>query len=147
MLNEFKKFIAQGSVLDLAVGIIIGAAFTGIVTSLVNDIIMPLISLVTGGVDFTSNFIILRAPAGAGALTTLDAARKAGAAVLAYGSFIQAVINFLIIALVIFLIVQQANRLKKAPPPATETKACPFCFSTINIKATRCPDCTSQLPS
>lgn len=147
MLNEFKKFIAQGSVLDLAVGIIIGAAFTGIVTSLVNDIIMPLISLVTGGVDFTSNFIILRAPAGAGPLTTLDAVRKAGAAVLAYGSFIQAIINFLIIAFVIFLIVQQANRLKKAPPPATETKACPFCFSTINIKATRCPDCTSPLPS
>ncbi len=147
MLNEFKKFIAHGSVLDLAVGIIIGAAFTAIVNSLVNDILMPIISLITGGVDFTSNFLVLRSPAGAGVLTTLDDARKAGAAVLAYGSFIQAIINFLIIAFVVFLIVQQANRLKSAPPPASESKSCPFCLSTINIKATRCPNCTSQLPS
>jgi len=146
MLDEFKKFIARGNVLDLAVGVIIGGAFGAIVNSLVNDIIMPVISLITGGIDFTSNFLVLRAPASAGALATLDAARKAGAAVFAYGSFIQAVINFLIVAFVIFVIVQQANRLKSAPPPAAlNTKPCPYCFSAVNIKATRCPNCTSEL--
>ncbi|MBI5878387.1 MAG: large conductance mechanosensitive channel protein MscL [Chloroflexi bacterium] len=146
MLDEFKKFIARGSVLDLAVGVIIGAAFTAIVTSLVQDILMPLISLITGGIDFTNNFIVLRTPAGAGVPATLEEARKAGAVAFAYGSFIQAIINFAIVAFVIFLIVQQANRLKGAPPPAApDTKPCPYCFSAISIKATRCPNCTSQL--
>lgn len=146
MLKEFREFISKGNVLDLAVGIIIGAAFTAIVSSLVSDILMPVISLITGGIDFTNNFIVLRAPAGAGTLETLEEARKAGAVAFAYGAFIQAIINFLIVAFVVFLIVQQANRMKSAPPPAApNTKSCPRCFSTINIKATRCPNCTSEL--
>jgi large conductance mechanosensitive channel len=143
MWSEFKTFIARGSVLDLAVGIIIGAAFTAIVNSLVGDLIMPLISLITGGVDFNNLFAVLRAPAGAD-LATLKAARESGAVVFAYGAFIQAIINFLIIAFVIFLIVRQANQMRGAPPPP-DTKDCPFCFSKISLKATRCPNCTSQL--
>ena len=146
MLEEFKKFISQGSVLDLAVGVIIGAAFTAIISSLVGDIVMPVVSLVTGGIDFTNLFIVLKAPAGAGALDTLEAAKKVGAVTLNYGAFIQAIVNFLLIAFVIFLIVQQANKLKSAPPPPEpNTKDCPFCFSSISVKATRCPNCTSQL--
>ena len=141
MFKEFREFIARGNVMDLAVGIIIGAAFTAIVNSLVNDLIMPPISLLLGGIDFNNMFIILRGtPA-----PTLAAAKAAGDVTLNYGAFIQALVNFLIVAFVIFLIVRQVNRLKASPPPTPTSKPCPFCLSSINAAATRCPNCTSQL--
>lgn len=142
MLKEFKEFAMRGNVLDLAVGVIIGAAFGGIVTSLVNDILMPPIGLLTGGANFTEHFVVLNGQT----YPNLAAARAAGAPVLAYGLFINAVINFLIIAFAIFLVVRQANRMK-APPPeeAVTTKECPYCLTGIALKATRCPNCTSEL--
>ncbi len=130
MLEEFKKFIMRGNVLDLAVGVIIGGAFGKIVASLVGDILMPLIGLLLGGIDFSGLAIMV------------------GKAEIKYGGFIQAVIDFLIIALVIFLIVKMANRMTAKPAPAPVgpiSKECTYCFSTIPIKATRCPNCTSQL--
>jgi large conductance mechanosensitive channel len=142
MLQEFKKFVTRGNVLDLAVGIIIGAAFGAIVTSFVNDILMPPVSLILGGIDFTNLFITLR---GASA-PTLKAAKDAGAITFNYGNFIQQIVNFLIVAFGVFLIVQQANKMTEAPAPAeVNTKSCAFCFTEIPIKATRCPHCTSQL--
>ena len=145
---EFKEFIMRGNVMDLAVGVIIGGAFQAIVNSLVNDIIMPVISLITGGIDFTSWFVVL----GEGEYDTLAAAQEAGAAVLAYGNFIAAILNFLIMALVIFLLVKSINKVhsigKKEEPEAEEeptTKTCPFCKSEIAIEATCCPHCTSEL--
>lgn len=116
MLQEFKTFIARGNVLDLAVGVIIGAAFGKIVTSLTDDVIMPVISLLTGGVDFSGNYVVLSGSAPAGA--TIAAAKAAGATVLSYGSFVNAVINFVILAFVIFLIVRQANKIMPPPPAA-----------------------------
>lgn len=130
MLKEFKKFISRGNVLDMAVGIIMGSAFTAIVTSLVNDILTPLIGLIIGGLDFGSLAITI------------------GSASIAYGAFIQAIINFLLIALSLFLIVKGINKLhtkKEAAPAAPTTKECPHCFSTINIKATKCPCCTGDI--
>ena len=146
MLKEFKEFALRGNLLDLAIGFIIGAAFTGLVQSLVNDIIMPIIGVITGGFDFSNLYVQL---AGTSAPTLADA-RKAGAT-LAYGTFITLVINFLIVAFVIFLLVKQINRFKREHAPATvtqdtpETKDCPFCRSTVALKATRCPNCTSDL--
>ncbi|MEE3356766.1 MAG: large conductance mechanosensitive channel protein MscL [Lachnospiraceae bacterium] len=143
--SEFQKFIMRGSVIDLAVGVIIGAAFQGIVKSLVDDIVMPVISLVTGGVDFTNWFVALDGSH----YTTLKAAQEAGAATLNYGTFLTAVINFLLMALVIFILVKFLNRvsdrLRKTPDPEPTTKTCPYCQSEISIKASRCPQCTSQL--
>ena len=130
MLKEFKKFISRGNVLDMAVGIIMGSAFTAIVTSLVNDILTPLIGLIVGGLDFSALAITI------------------GSASIAYGSFIQAIINFLLIALSLFLIVKGINKFhtkKEAAPAAPTTKECPHCFSTINIKATKCPCCTGDI--
>ncbi len=128
MLNDFKTFIMRGNVLDLAVAVIIGGAFGKIVTSLVDDIIMPLIGLIIGGIDFTGL-----------ALTV-------GSAKVTYGNFIQNVVDFLIIAFVIFLMVRAISSLQKpAPVAAPTTKECPHCFTTISIKATRCPNCTSEL--
>jgi large conductance mechanosensitive channel len=142
MFKEFKEFIMRGNVLDLAVGIVIGAAFGKIVTSLVSDIVMPPIGVVLGKVDFSNLFIDL-----SGAhYPTLDAAKKAGAATINYGLFLNTVVDFLIVAFVIFLVVKQANRLKRQPAPAApSTKECPFCHTNIPIQATRCPNCTSQL--
>lgn len=142
MIKEFKEFIARGNVFDMAVGIIIGGAFGKIVASLVSDIIMPLIGLLTGGINFSDQFINLSGTEYA----TLAAAEEAGAAVLKYGAFIQNVIDFLIIAFVIFIFIKQINRFKKAeePAPAT-TKVCPHCKSEVDIEATRCPHCTSEL--
>ena|SRR5687768_5829369 len=143
MLKEFREFIMRGNVLDLAVAVIIGAAFGAVITSLVNDIIMPPIGLALGGVDFTNLFIDL---SGQG-YPSLAAAQEAGAPTLNYGNFIQTIINFLIIAFVIFMIVRTANRLKRQPAPATPTtKSCPYCVSTIPLAAIRCPNCTSELP-
>lgn len=144
-INEFREFIMRGNVMDLAVGVIIGGAFQSIVSSLVDDIIMPLITLVTGGIDFTNWFIALDGSH----YTTLAAAEEAGAATLNYGVFITAIIQFLIMAFVIFLLVKTMNTIaKKMSKPAEEaptTKICPFCKSEIAIEAIRCPQCTSKL--
>ncbi|WP_215492549.1 large conductance mechanosensitive channel protein MscL [Fenollaria sporofastidiosus] len=146
MLKEFKEFISKGNVMDLAVGVIIGGAFGKIVSSLVNDIIMPLIGLILGGTDMSNYFITLDG----GQYATLAEAQEAGAATLNYGLFITQVINFLIIAFVIFMMVKAVNKaraLTKKPEPeaAPTTKECPYCKSTIDINATRCPNCTSEL--
>jgi large conductance mechanosensitive channel len=142
MLKEFKEFIMKGNVLDLAIAVIIGAAFGAIVTSMVNDVIMPPIGLVLGHVDFKDLFVALNGQTYA----SLAAAKAAGAPVLAYGQFINTVINFLVIAFVVFMVVKQANRFKKpAPaPPAPATKECPYCMSMIPIRAVRCANCTSD---
>jgi large conductance mechanosensitive channel len=147
MWKEFKQFIMRGSVLDLAIGVIIGGAFGAIVSSLVNDIIMPPIGLLLGKVDFTNLYVVLAGTVQPG--TSLAEARKlAGVVTWNYGVFINVAINFLIIAAVIFLVVKGANRLRRKPEPAPAaptTKECPYCFSAIPLKATRCPHCTSQL--
>ncbi|MCX6058179.1 MAG: large conductance mechanosensitive channel protein MscL [Chloroflexi bacterium] len=128
MLKQFKDFVMRGNVLDLAIGVIIGGAFGKIIASLVSDMLMPIIGLVMGGVDFSGLSITV------------------GAAVIKWGAFVQTILDFLIVAFVIFIIVKAANKMKKAPPPADPTtKECPRCFSIIPIKATRCPNCTSEL--
>jgi large conductance mechanosensitive channel len=148
MMKEFKAFIMRGNVLDLAVGVIIGGAFGGIVSSLVNDVIMPPVGLALGSVDFRDLFMVLKEGAkAAGPYATLAAAKEAGAVTLNYGTFINTVVNFLIIGFSIFLVVRAANKLQKpaeAPPPPA-TKDCPFCLSAVALKATRCPNCTSEL--
>jgi large conductance mechanosensitive channel len=142
MFKEFKEFAMKGNVFDMAVGIIIGAAFGKIVTSFVNDMLMPPLGLLLGKMDFSTLFIDLSGQH----LPTLDAAKKAGAATLNYGIFINTVIDFLLVAFAVFLLVKQVNRLKKeAPAAAPSTKDCPFCASAIPIPASRCPHCTSQL--
>ena len=150
MLKEFKEFALRGNVVDMAVGIIIGAAFASIVTSLVNDVIMPPIGLLLGGVDFANFFILLKEGAPAGPYAALADAQAAGAVTINYGAFINTVISFLIVAFVIFLLIRNINRMKReeeAPPAEPTTKECPYCLSTIPINATRCPQCTSQLES
>lgn len=144
MLKEFREFALKGNVMDLAIGVIIGAAFGRIITSLVEDIIMPLISVLAGGrLDFTNLFI----PLNGQTYASLAAAKEAGAPTFNYGLFLTNVINFLIVAFVLFLLIRAINRMtRKPPPPETNTKECPFCASTIPIKATRCPECTSELP-
>ncbi|MGH2594332.1 MAG: large conductance mechanosensitive channel protein MscL [Anaerolineae bacterium] len=141
MLKEFREFIMRGNVLDLAVAVIIGAAFGAIISSLVKDILTPIIGLLLGGADFTNLFINLSG----GSYATLADAQAAGAVTINYGLFLNAVINFLIIAFAIFLIVRQANRMRKQPEAAPTTKECPYCRSTIPIQATRCAHCTSEL--
>ena len=142
MLKEFKQFIMRGNVLDLAVAVIIGAAFGKIVTSFVGDVLMPPIGLVLGKVDFSNLFIDLSGQHH----DSVAAAKAAGAATINYGVFLNTVIDFLIVAFFIFLVVQQANRFKKpAPAAAPTTKDCPYCFTAIPIPATRCPHCTSEL--
>jgi large conductance mechanosensitive channel len=144
MLKEFKEFAMRGNVLDMAIGIIIGAAFGKIVTSLVNDVIMPPIGLLLGSVDFSNLFINLTGTPYA----SLEEAKAAGAATINYGLFINTVLDFIIVAFVIFLLVRQINRMKReeeAPPAEPTTRDCPYCLSSIPIKATRCPNCTSEL--
>ena len=144
MFKDFKAFIMRGNVLDLAVGIVIGGAFGGIVTSFVNDVLMPPIGLMMGRVDFANLFINLTPEKYNGAV--LAEAKKAGAAAIAYGSFLNTVINFLIVAFVIFLVVKQANKLQKpAPAAAVTTKVCPFCMKDVPLMATKCAYCTSAL--
>jgi len=150
MLKDFKAFIMRGNVVDMAVGIIIGAAFGVIVTSLVNDIIMPPIGLALGNVDFTNLFAVLKDGVPAGPYDSLSAAQAAGAISINYGRFINTVIIFLIIAFVVFFFIvrpiAKLNAPKKvAAPAAPTTKECPFCFTNVPIKATRCPNCTSTL--
>ena len=147
MLNEFKKFIMRGSVLDLAIGLVIGGAFGAIVTSLVNDIIMPPIGLLLGGVNFSSLMLVLKDGKTPPPYSTPEVAKSVGAVTINYGIFINTLITFLIVAFVVFLIVKGINRMyvPKEEAPAPATKACTFCHTDIPLKATRCPNCTSQL--
>jgi large conductance mechanosensitive channel len=145
MLKEFKEFAMRGNVLDMAIGVIIGAAFGKIVTSLVNDVLMPPIGKLMGGMDFANLFVTLNGATYA----SLSEAQAAGAPTINYGVFISTVIDFIIIAFVIFMIVKQVNRLKKQPQPAPAeaptTMECPFCVSTISVRAIKCPNCSSEL--
>ncbi|MGI6621236.1 MAG: large conductance mechanosensitive channel protein MscL [Bacillota bacterium] len=149
MWKEFKEFAMKGNVIDLAIGVVIGGAFGKIVTSLVNDFIMPLVSLVTGKVDFSNLFVALDG----NTYQTLEEARAVGAATLNYGSFITAVVDFVIIAFALFIVVKQMNRLREIAAPAPvpgepappTTKTCPFCQSEVHVKAVKCPHCTSDL--
>lgn len=143
MLKEFKEFAARGNVVDLAVGVILGGAFGKIVSSLVDDILMPPIGLLLGGVDFTNLFVSLNGEKYA----SLAQAKEAGAPTLNYGVFLNSILTFFIVAFAVFLLVRQINRLRRHEEPAAEpvVKECPFCCSTIPIKASRCPQCTSEL--
>ncbi|NLD16900.1 MAG: large conductance mechanosensitive channel protein MscL [Tissierellia bacterium] len=142
MLQEFKDFINRGNVLDMAVGVVMGGAFGAIVSSLVDGIVMPLVSLITGGGNFSGKFVALDG----NTYATIADAEAAGAATLNYGALIQATIDFLIISFVIFIFIKQINKMKKAEPEAEPTtKTCPFCKTEIDIEATRCPNCTSEL--
>ena len=147
MWKEFKEFAVKGSAIDLAVGVVIGAAFGAIVTSLVKDILMPPIGLLTGGLDFSNKFLVLKAdPDGKTAFTTLAEATKAGAITWNWGNFVTLLVNFLIVALCIFLVVKAVNKMKRPTPEAEAvSKDCPACAMTIPIKAQRCPHCTTQL--
>jgi large conductance mechanosensitive channel len=146
MLKDFKAFIMRGSVVDLAVGVIIGAAFGSIIKSLVDDLLMPPIGLATGGVDFANKFLVLKEGAKAAApYASLADAKAAGAVTLNYGVFVNQVVTFLIVAACIFLVVRMLARLQDPPVTAPETKACPYCAMQIPVAATRCPNCTSQL--
>lgn len=146
MFSEFKEFAIKGNVVDMAVGIMIGAAFSTVVSSLVADVIMPPIAAATGGIDFASKYIMLREGDPVGPYLSLDAAREAGAVVLAYGAFINAIVSFVILALALFLLVRWINRLRRPDtPPAPTTKPCPYCKMSIDINASRCPHCTSEL--
>jgi large conductance mechanosensitive channel len=144
--EEFKTFAIKGNAVDLAVGVIIGAAFGSIVNSLVKDVVMPPISLLTGGLDFSNKFLILRsATDGSTAFNTPADAAKAGAVTWNYGNFITLVINFLIVAVAVFLVIRVINQLRHPAEKAPDTKDCPACAMKIPIKATRCPHCTSEL--
>jgi len=151
MLNEFKKFAMRGNVLDMAVGIIIGAAFGSIVKTLVDDVLMPPLGLLIGNVDFSNLFAVIKQGNVPGPYETLAAAKNAGAVVLSYGLFLNTVINFLIVAFAVFLLIKAFNAATKKDAAKENvetvptTKTCPYCNSTISIKATRCPHCTSQL--
>ena len=144
MFKEFKEFAMRGNVMDMAIGIVLGAAFGKIVSSFVKDVLMPPIGKLMGNVDFSNLFIMLSD----GDYTTLAEAQEAGAATLNYGVFINTVLDFVIVAFAIFIVVKQMNRLKKkeeAPPAEPTTRDCPFCCSTISLKASRCPQCTSGI--
>ena len=149
MLKEFREFAMRGNVVDMAVGIIIGAAFGAIVKSLVDDVIMPPVGLLLGSVDFSDLFVTLKQGATAGPYATLELAKKAGAVTLSYGAFFNTVISFVIVAFSVFMLVKGMNKLKRqqeaAPAAAPTTKECPHCLSSIPIKATKCAHCTSNL--
>jgi large conductance mechanosensitive channel len=148
MFKEFKEFAMRGNVVDMAVGIIIGAAFGTIVKSLVDDVIMPPIGLLLGNVNFSDFFLVLKEGTAAGPYASLAAAQEAGAVTINYGVFANAIISFLIVAFAMFLLIRAINELKRAeeaPPEEATTKDCPYCFSTIPIKAVRCAYCTSDL--
>ena len=143
MLKEFKEFAMKGNIVDLAVGVVIGGAFGKIVTSLVNDIVMPLVGLLMGKVDFSNLFIAL----GSGDFTTIQQAKEAGVDTINYGLFINNIIDFLIVAFSIFIVIKQINKFtkKKEEKPVENKKKCPYCYSEIHIDARRCPNCTSEL--
>lgn len=144
MIKEFRNFIMRGNVIDLAVAFIMGGAFGAIIASLVKDIIMPVVGVLLGGVDFTNLFITLKG----GPFASLADAQKAGAATINYGVFINTIITFVIVALAMFMLIKGMNAMRKpAPTAAPTTKECPYCLSTVPLKATRCPYCTSELKS
>jgi len=148
MLKEFKAFVMRGNVVDMAVGIIIGAAFGLIIKSLVADILMPPIGILLGGVDFSNLFIVIKEGATSGPFDTLAAAKDSGAVTISYGVFFNTVISFIIVAFAIFMLIRSLNKMKKKEeeaPAEPTTKGCTYCFSTIPIKATKCPQCTSAL--
>ena len=150
MLKEFKEFAVKGNALDMAVGVVVGSAFGAIVNSLVTVILMPPLGLLLGKTDFSNLFLILKKGTVEGPFSTLAEAQKAGAVTFSYGLFLNRVISFLIVAFALFLILKVINRLRKPeepvlPPPVTTEKSCPFCLSTIPLKARRCPHCTSTL--
>jgi len=148
MFKDFKEFAMRGNVVDMAVGIIIGAAFGTIVKSLVSDILMPPIGILLGGVDFSALFVVIKEGTVGGPYETIKAAQEAGAVTINYGVFIMTIISFLIVAFSVFLVIRSINKLKKqeeAPSAVPTTKECPFCLSVIPIKATRCGYCTSEL--
>jgi large conductance mechanosensitive channel len=149
MLEEYKKFAIRGNVIDMAVGIIIGAAFGTVVQSLVKNVLTPPLGLLTGGTDFTNLFVVLQEGTPEAPYATLQAARDAGAVTINVGTFINAIISFLIVSFAVFLLVRYINQLREpdegpAPPPTV--KKCPYCVSDIPVQATRCPHCTSELP-
>lgn len=143
MLKEFKEFALRGSVIDMAVGVIFGTAFGKIVSSVVADLFMPIVGLVTGNVNFSNMYMVVAGPKGP--FPTLAAAQEAGAITINYGNFMSAVFDFLIIAFCLFLFVRTMNRMRREEDAAPTTKKCPFCFTDIPIDATRCPNCTSEL--
>lgn len=147
MWKEFKAFVMRGNVMDLAVGVVIGAAFGAIVKSLVDDILMPPLGMVTGGLDFSNQFVLLKAGTKAPPpYATPAAAHDAGAVTLNYGNFLNNILTFLIVALAIFVVVRMVNRLYRQPAPATpDTRPCPYCTMTVSLQASRCPHCTSDL--
>ena len=148
-IKEFKEFAVKGNVVDMAVGVIIGGAFGKIVTSLVNDLFMPVIGLITGGANVSSMFALLgMVPEGEAVPKSIEEAAERGIATFNYGNFIQTVIDFILVALCIFLVIKAINKMKKKeePAPAKEARKCPFCCSEIADDATRCPNCTSELP-
>jgi large conductance mechanosensitive channel len=148
MLKEFKEFALKGNVIDMAVGIIIGAAFGTIVNSLVQDVIMPPIGLLLGSVDFSNIFAVLKEGKVTGPYASVAAAKSAGAVTINFGVFVNTIISFILIAFAVFLLVRTINKMRReeeAPPPVPTTKECTYCFSNIPIKATRCPNCTSDL--
>ena len=148
MLKEFKDFAMRGNVIDMAVGIVIGAAFGAIIKSLVDDILMPVLGLLLGNADFANLFWVLRAGSTPPPYATLAAAQEAGAVTVNYGLFINAIVSFVLVAFAVFLLVRAINRARReeeAPPAEPTTKECPYCFTEIPIQATRCPHCTSDL--
>jgi len=150
MLKEFKEFALKGNVMDMAVGIILGVAFGTIVKSLVDDLLMPPLGLILGSADFSNLFFIVKEGATAGPFATLADAQKAGAVTINYGLFVNAVVNFVIVAFAIFLVIRNLNKLRRVvekpeAEAAATNKDCPYCLSSIPIKATRCPNCTSEL--
>ncbi|MGB5850193.1 MAG: large conductance mechanosensitive channel protein MscL [Ignavibacteriaceae bacterium] len=148
MLKEFKEFAMRGNVVDMAVGIIIGAAFGTIVKSLVADVLMPPIGILLGNVDFSNLFFIIKEGTTSGPFSTLAEVKDSGAVVIAWGAFLNTIISFLIVAFAVFIVIRNLNKLKKkeeAPSPEPTTKDCGYCYSTIPIKATKCPSCTSAL--
>ena len=150
MLKGFKEFVLRGNVIDLAIAVILGTAFGAIVKSLVNDIIMPPIGLVMGGVDFSNLFLLLKAGSPTPPYASLADAQAAGAVTISYGVFVNAIVSFLVVAFVTFLLVRSINRMtprKESAPPEATTKECSYCLSTVPIKATRCASCTSDLPA
>ncbi len=148
MLNEFKKFAVKGNVVDMAVGIMIGGAFSTVVKSVVDDILMPPLGLATGGLDFKDQFVVISPGKTAPPYATLDAAREAGATVISYGQFLNNIVSFLLIAVALFLIIRWINKLRGPEPDvkAPTTRPCPYCVTQIDIAATRCAHCTSEVP-
>lgn len=148
MLKEFKEFAMRGNVVDMAVGIIIGAAFGSIITSLVSDVLMSPIGLLLGKVDFSNLFLVLKEGAASGPYASIVDAKKAGAVTINYGLFVNTIISFLIVAFAVFIMISNINKLRRkeeAPPAVPTTKDCSYCLSVIPVKATRCPHCTSEL--